>query len=83
MKGRTLTLLLALAVNAPPAQAQMTSRSPDAEPSFIEPTDTPHRHCGGACLKSGALQWYCRPDQTCSLDCNTSPPHRHCHDPRP
>nr|WP_080579840.1 hypothetical protein [Methylorubrum extorquens] len=83
MNSWALTPLFALAASAPLAQAQTVSRSPDAAPTFIEPTDAPHRHCAGACLKSGTLQWFCRPDQTCSLDCNTSPPYRHCHDPRP
>jgi hypothetical protein len=79
----TPVLLLASAASVSPAQAQKAPRSPDAKPTFIEPIDAPHRHCAGACLKSGALHWFCRPEQTCSLDCNANPPHRHCHAPRP
>jgi hypothetical protein len=58
MKSRALTLLLALAASVPLAQAQTATRSPDAEPTFIEPANAPHRHCAGACLKSGALHWF-------------------------
>ncbi|AIQ94006.1 protein of unassigned function [Methylobacterium oryzae CBMB20] len=32
-------------------------------------------------MKTGALQWICRRDQTCSIDCATAPPKMHCHDP--
>lgn len=83
MKSRVLAILLALAASVGLVQAQTAVRSPDAKPTLIEPTDAPHRHCAGACLKSGTLHWFCRPDQACSLDCTTAPPHRHCHEPRP
>ena len=75
-------LLLAAIVSLSAAHARQLTGSPDAKPTFVEPIDAPHRHCSGACLKSGTMQWFCRPDQTCSLDCNASPPHMHCHDPQ-
>lgn len=74
--------MLALAAGLSAALAQQPARSPDADPTFVEP-QTAHRHCSGSCVKSGSLQWFCRPDQTCSLDCGTAPPKRHCHDPKP
>jgi hypothetical protein len=83
MIRRTLALLLTLAASAALVEARTAARSPDAKPTFIEPTDAPHRHCAGACLKSGTLHWFCRPEQACSLDCNTAPPNRHCHEPPP
>lgn len=79
---RTALFLTITLLGLPPARAQQLAASPDAEPTFVEPTDTPHRHCSGSCLKTGALQWFCRPDQTCSLDCGTAPPKMHCHDPQ-
>lgn len=80
--GRWRWAVLIQLAAMPAAGAQQPAASPDAPPTFIEPTDAAHRHCSGACLKSGALQWFCRPDQTCSLDCGTAPPKMHCHDPR-
>jgi len=80
--GRWRWAVLIQLAAMPAAGAQQPAASPDASPTFIEPTDAAHRHCSGACLKSGALQWFCRPDQTCSLDCGSAPPKMHCHDPR-
>ncbi|QGY06099.1 hypothetical protein MMSR116_09235 [Methylobacterium mesophilicum SR1.6/6] len=68
--------------SASPAQAQPTAGSPDAKGMFVEPANAPHRHCAGACLRSGTLQWFCKPHQTCSLDCGTAPPRMHCHNSR-
>lgn len=78
----TAQFLLAAMASLSAAHAQQLAGSPDAKPTFVEPTDAPHRHCSGSCLKTGALQWFCRPDQTCSLDCGTAPPKMHCHDPQ-
>jgi hypothetical protein len=78
----TALVLLAWLASLSVSDAQQPVLSRDAKPTFVEPTSAPHRHCSSACLKSGTLQWFCRPNQTCSLDCNTSPPHMHCHDPR-
>ena len=80
--GRWRWAVLIQLAAMPAAGAPQPAASPDAPPTFIEPTDAAHLHCSGACLKSGALQWFCRPDQTCSLDCGTAPPKMHCHDPR-
>ncbi|MGH1587621.1 hypothetical protein ACRBEV_03785 [Methylobacterium phyllosphaerae] len=79
---RTTLAMLATVAGLSAAHAQRSVRSPDADPTFIEPTDAAHRHCSGSCMKTGALQWFCRPDQTCSLDCATAPPKMHCHDPK-
>lgn len=48
---------------------------------MTHPVKELHRHCGGSCLKSGSLSWYCKPTQSCGLDCYTSPPARYCHNP--
>jgi hypothetical protein len=62
-------------------QRSAASLSHDAKARLVHPDDAGHRHCGGACLKSGSLSWYCTPTQICALDCNSSPPAMHCHDP--
>ncbi|WP_041372403.1 hypothetical protein [Methylobacterium radiotolerans] len=82
MAGRLRWALLIQLAVMPAALAQHPAASPDAPASFVEPTDAAHRHCSGSCLKTGALQWFCRPDQTCSIDCATAPPKMHCHDPQ-
>ncbi|SDA28978.1 hypothetical protein SAMN02799622_04389 [Methylobacterium sp. UNC378MF] len=80
---RTALLALAMvAASASATRANPGAGSPDAEGTFVEPADAPHRHCSGSCLKSGSLQWFCKPHQTCSLDCGSTPPRMHCHDPR-
>lgn len=79
---RTVCALIIQLALLPAALAQPSPGSPDAAATFVEPSDAPHRHCSGSCLKTGSLQWFCRPDQTCSLDCGTAPPKRHCHDPK-
>lgn len=82
-KASTAFLILVLVTSVASAvQAQGLARSPDAKGTFVEPENAPHLHCSGACLKSGTLQWFCKPGQTCSLDCGTAPPHMHCHNPR-
>jgi hypothetical protein len=80
---RTTFAMLAMVTGLSAVFAQRPAASPDAPASFAEPTDAAHRHCSGSCLKTGALQWFCRPEQTCSLDCATAPPKMHCHDPKP
>ena len=76
-----LLIVAALAASGSVAHAQPRPGSPDARGTFVEPANAPHRHCSGSCLKSGTLRWFCKPHQTCSLDCGTAPPHMHCHDP--
>jgi hypothetical protein len=80
---RTVLAALAMAATLSATHAQQSPRSPDVQATSVEPMDAAHRHCSGSCLKTGALQWFCRPDQTCWLDCRTAPPRMHCHDPRP
>ncbi|MBP1179895.1 hypothetical protein JOE48_001859 [Methylobacterium sp. PvR107] len=80
---RTAFLALAMVTaRASATHAEPGAGSPDAKGAFVEPADVPHRHCSGSCLKSGTLQWFCKPHQTCQLDCGSTPPHMHCHDPR-
>ena len=74
--------LVTIAATAPATRAEPGAGSPDAKGTFIEPANAPHRHCSGSCLKSGTLHWFCKPRQTCSLDCGSTPPHMHCHAPR-
>ena len=74
---RTVLVAFALLAGLGLVQARQSARSPDAQPTFVEPIDVPHRHCGGSCLKSGELSWFCR------LVCAIAPPKMHCHDPRP
>ncbi len=38
----------------------------------------PYRHCGGECLKSGTLSWFCSERQQCVLKCAVAPPSRKC-----
>ncbi|RUP14315.1 MAG: hypothetical protein EKK43_12225 [Methylobacterium sp.] len=80
---RRVSALLILPAFAFAGSVQPSAGSPDAPATFVEPMDGPHRHCSGSCMKTGALQWICRRDQTCSIDCATAPPKMHCHDPKP
>ena len=77
-----LSGLAAVMASASAILAQSRAGSPDARGTFVEPANAPHRHCSGSCLKSGTLRWFCKPHQTCSVDCGTAPPHMHCHDPQ-
>lgn len=70
--------LLVIASVATPALAHPATTSPPVATSLIEPVDAPHRNCGGACLKSGSLQWFCTPAQSCALSCATAPPRMLC-----
>jgi hypothetical protein len=60
------------------AQAAVPNVRKNAPLSFTEPEDVPHRHCAGSCVSRGSLQWYCRADQTCALNCATAPPDMEC-----
>ncbi len=51
------------------------------EPVYVRPIYGAYRQCGGACLKSGSLSWFCGARQQCSLDCATAPPVRRCASP--
>ena len=76
---RTILGLLAIASATTTALAQP---SPSLAAALIEPVNAPHRNCGGACLKSGSLQWFCSPTQSCALSCATAPPRLLCHSGR-
>jgi len=60
------------------AAAEPSTRATDAKATLIEPVDMPHKHCAGSCISRGSLQWYCRPEQTCALNCSTAPPTMEC-----
>ncbi|WP_091719705.1 hypothetical protein [Methylobacterium phyllostachyos] len=45
---------------------------------FVRPLYGTYRHCGGACLKSGELSWFCFQKQSCYLSCATAPPLMKC-----
>ena len=79
MKKRAMLGLLSVAAAAMPALARPAPYTPSVvAASLVEPVDAPHRNCGGACLKSGNLQWFCGPTQSCTLSCATAPPRMLC-----
>ncbi|MCJ2011839.1 hypothetical protein [Methylobacterium sp. J-076] len=41
----------------------------------------PYRHCGGECVKSGSLSWFCAARAQCVLNCAIAPPSRKCATP--
>ena len=75
---RAILALFVLASVATPVLAQPAMMSSPAAASVFEPVNAPHRNCGGACLKSGSLQWFCGPEQSCALSCATAPPRMLC-----
>lgn len=80
---RSIVGLFFIVVAAAPAIARPAPATPSVNPaSLIEPVDAPHRNCGGACLKSGTLQWFCGRAQSCALSCATAPPRMLCADGR-
>ena len=84
---RSLVLLLLVSVwsGAAPAAPPETTRLAEARPLtdavFVRPLFGTYRHCGGACLKSGELSWFCFAKQTCYLSCATAPPLMKCATP--
>jgi len=79
-------LLASLLANAP-ALAQ-PSRQPVPTPRrltdavYVRPLyGGPYRHCGGECLKSGTLSWFCTERQQCRLNCAIAPPSMKCASP--
>ena len=76
---RSILGLLSIVAAAAPALARPAPATPSVvAASLIEPVDAPHRNCGGACLKSGTLQWFCGSAQSCALSCATAPPRMLC-----
>jgi len=81
LRSCTTALLLAgIAVQAFAAQEMGRARVL-TEPVYVRPIYGSYRQCGGACLKSGSLSWFCGARQQCSLDCATAPPVRRCATP--
>jgi hypothetical protein len=75
----TALLLPLVAVQAPAAEEGRARVL--TEPVYVRPLYGAYRQCGGACLKSGSLSWFCGARQQCSLDCATAPPVRRCASP--
>lgn len=75
---RAVLAIFAVASVANPVLAQPPTTSASVAASLVEPVDAPHRNCGGACLKSGSLKWYCSPEQSCALSCASAPPRMLC-----
>ncbi|BCM83492.1 hypothetical protein [Methylobacterium indicum] len=74
-------LLLAFAAMPAPAMPGAERTRVLTEPVYIRPIYGSYRQCGGACLKSGSLSWFCGARQQCSLDCAIAPPVRRCASP--
>jgi hypothetical protein len=66
---------------APPETTRLAEARPLTGAVFVRPLFGTYRHCGGACLKSGELSWFCFAKQTCYLSCATAPPLMKCATP--
>lgn len=75
-----LFLISGIAVHTEPCAAQYNTGQlrKSTEPVYIRPTYGPYRQCGGACLKSGLLTWFCGENTGCALNCAIGPPVRRC-----
>lgn len=71
--------ILALGTSIAPVAAEPPRVRKDPPLSFIEPVGVPHRHCTASCISRGSVQWYCRANQTCVINCSTAPPGMECH----
>jgi hypothetical protein len=71
-------LFFGLAMLSSPTLARPSGPPRAVPPSFTEPVGVPHKHCAGSCISRGSLQWSCRAEQTCSLNCSTAPPDMGC-----
>jgi len=80
LRSRTTAVLLSLAAAQILAAEEGRARVL-TEPVYVRPIYGSYRQCGGACLKSGSLSWFCGARQQCSLDCATAPPVRRCASP--
>jgi len=85
IRSLVLPLLVSVWSGAAPAAPPETTRHAEARPLtdvvFVRPLFGTYRHCGGACLKSGELSWFCFAKQTCYLSCATAPPLMKCPTP--
>ena len=41
--------------------------------ALVQPLSGSYKRCGGACLKSGQLSWFCPRRQECYLSCASAP----------
>lgn len=85
MRSALAILLLIIASLPAPAQGlrgPALARRPLTDAVFVRPLyGGPYRHCGGECLKSGMLSWFCSERQQCVLNCAIAPPSRKCATP--
>ncbi|SEH72741.1 hypothetical protein SAMN02799636_03624 [Methylobacterium sp. 275MFSha3.1] len=82
MKSLALSCVLALAsvfaASSDAETARPAQERPLADAVFVRPLYGTYRHCGGSCLKSGELSWFCFARQSCHLSCATAPPQMKC-----
>ncbi|MEE7506492.1 hypothetical protein MMR14E_26475 [Methylobacterium mesophilicum] len=82
MRSLALSCMLAAACVSPARSDAETARPMPARPLadavFVRPLYGTYRHCGGSCLKSGELSWFCFATQGCYLSCATAPPQMKC-----
>ncbi|MDQ0448272.1 hypothetical protein [Methylobacterium aerolatum] len=85
---RRLSLLLLILVSAALPAAGQALPAPSTpgrtvtDAVYVRPLyGGPYRHCGGECLKSGSLSWFCTERQQCLLNCAVAPPSRKCAGP--
>ncbi len=74
----SVTAALPDAESGRPAQERFAQERPLADAVFVRPLYGTYRHCGGSCLKSGELSWFCFARQSCYLSCATAPPRMKC-----
>ncbi|MGU3666630.1 hypothetical protein ACLBX9_20770 [Methylobacterium sp. A49B] len=67
-----------MALAAPSGTGRQADQHSLTDAVFVRPLYGVYRHCGGACLKSGGLSWYCFAKQSCYLSCATAPPLMKC-----
>ncbi len=77
-----LLLLTSLPVAAQPPHGVSPGGQAITDAVFVRPLyGGPYRHCGGECLKSGTLSWFCTEQQQCRLNCAIAPPSMKCATP--
>ena len=81
---RSVPISVFVMLNAVPASAEAPRGPAVPQPVltdavYVRPLyGGPYRHCGGGCLKSGTLSWFCSERQQCVLNCAVAPPSRKC-----
>lgn len=86
MRPARLAFLLVFAALLPaaaqPLRTAVAASRTLTDAVYIRPLyGGPYRHCGGECLKSGTLSWFCSERQQCVLNCAVAPPARKCASP--